>query len=88
MVFLSYRKTLCEYRNFTCLQGGPIVAGLQEAFGLQLLAQYFIHYLPSEPRLMDVLLVSVIGLTLTVLASLYPARRAARLVPTEILRHE
>ena len=66
----------------------PLVAALQKAFGLQLLAQYFIHYLPSEPRLADVLLVSVIGLTLTLLASLYPARRAARLVPTEILRHE
>ena len=66
----------------------PVVAALQKAFGLQLLAQYFVHYLPSEPRSTDVLLVSGIGLTLSLLASLYPARRAARLVPTEILRHE
>jgi lipoprotein-releasing system permease protein len=64
------------------------VAALQQAFGLQLLAQYFIHYLPSAPRLGDVAIVAAIALVLTLLASLYPAWRAARLSPTEILRHE
>ncbi len=64
------------------------VDALQRAFGLQLLAQYFIHYLPSAPRLGDVAVVASIALALTLLASLYPAWRAARLSPTEILRHE
>lgn len=65
-----------------------VVDAIQRTFGLQLLAQYFIHYLPSAPRLTDVVVVAVIALTLTLLASLYPAWRAARLSPTEILRHE
>lgn len=64
------------------------VAALQETFGVQLLSQYFVHYLPSEPRFADAVWVGGIGMLLTLVASVYPAWRAARARPTEILRHE
>jgi lipoprotein-releasing system permease protein len=49
---------------------------------------YFISTLPSELRLEDVVLVSVAALTLSFLATLYPAWRAAQTQPAEALRYE
>lgn len=61
---------------------------LQGRWHLHFLDQYFIHYLPSQLRWHDVLLVGGIALVLTMLASLYPAWRAARVLPAEVLRYE
>ena len=49
---------------------------------------YFISDLPSEVRAGDVLLVAGVALALGVLATLYPAWRAARTQPADALRHE
>ncbi len=49
---------------------------------------YFISTLPSELRLQDVLLVITAALTLSFLATLYPAWRAAQTQPAEALRYE
>jgi lipoprotein-releasing system permease protein len=49
---------------------------------------YFISELPSEIRSGDVILISVVALALAVLATLYPAWRAAKTQPAESLRHE
>lgn len=49
---------------------------------------YFINQLPSDVRLMDVLATVVISLSLSFVASLYPALRAAKLMPAEALRYE
>jgi lipoprotein-releasing system permease protein len=61
---------------------------LESEFGLNLMSQYFITYLPSELRLADVTLVAGTALTLCFLSTLYPAWRAAALKPAEVLRHE
>jgi lipoprotein-releasing system permease protein len=49
---------------------------------------YSISELPSQVQRADVILVASISLTLTLLATLYPSWRAARVNPAEALRYE
>ena len=49
---------------------------------------YFISYLPSQLQWQDVAIISAIGLTMSFLATLYPAWRASRIQPAEALRYE
>ena len=53
-----------------------------------LMQAYFIHYLPTELHGEDVLSIVLAALFLTVVATLYPAYRAARTQPAEALRFE
>ncbi len=57
-------------------------------FGLDLMSQYFIAYLPVDVRIEDLLQVAVAAFVLTLLATLYPAWRATRLLPSRVLAHE
>ena len=50
--------------------------------------QYFVNYLPIDIRFADVLSVIWVALLLSILASLYPALRAASFAPSAILAHE
>jgi lipoprotein-releasing system permease protein len=49
---------------------------------------YFISELPSDVRASDVLTVGLMAFGLSVLATLYPSRRAAKVQPAEALRYE
>ncbi len=68
----------------------PIVAFIQRVTGITLVDPrvYFIAELPSEIQGGDVALVAGVALALCVLATLYPAWRAAKTQPAEALRHE
>ena len=72
------------------LVAGDLVAGLETLFGIQFLSSdiYPVNYLPTEIRAIDVVLVSALALLLSLLATLYPAARAAGVRPAEILRYE
>ena len=72
------------------LNAGSIVHALEVAFGFELFdpAVYYISRIPSELRGADVALVSVTAFALTLLATIYPARRAAATEPAEALRYE
>ncbi|MDE2119592.1 MAG: lipoprotein-releasing ABC transporter permease subunit [Betaproteobacteria bacterium] len=68
----------------------PIVSFLQWVFHTQFLPSsvYLIHTMPSDPRLGDVLTITLIALGLSLLATLYPSWRASRLQPAAALRYE
>jgi lipoprotein-releasing system permease protein len=52
------------------------------------MSQYFISYLPVDVQLADLITVGVISTALTLLASVYPALQATRLLPSRILANE
>jgi lipoprotein-releasing system permease protein len=48
---------------------------------------YFLTHLPSLLDPLDVAITLLVSLSLSCLATIYPARRASKLNPTEILRY-
>ncbi len=56
--------------------------------GADLLAQYFVTYLPVELQAGDLLGITVTAFVLCVLSTLYPARRAVGLQPSRVLAYE
>ncbi|MFQ3211726.1 MAG: lipoprotein-releasing system permease protein [Oceanospirillaceae bacterium] len=67
-----------------------IVDWAEQVFGFKVLSAdvYFISYFPSQVNLEDVLLISISSFILCVMATLYPAWRASKVEPAEVLRHE
>ena len=65
----------------------PIIQGIEALLDKKLLSDgiYFVDFLPSELHWFDVVLVLVAALVLSFLASLYPASRAAKLQPAQVL---
>lgn len=69
----------------------PDLAGaLESVMGIRFLntTVYPIDYLPSDIRLSDVLSVAFAAMGMALTASLYPAWRASRLNPADVLRYE
>jgi lipoprotein-releasing system permease protein len=67
-----------------------LVAWVEHTFGIQFLSAdvYFISYLPSQLQWDDVTLITLSALTISFLATIYPAWRASRTQPAEALRYE
>jgi lipoprotein-releasing system permease protein len=61
---------------------------LQYAVGVSLFdpVVYFLTHLPSDVRLMDVIMVVLLAMTTCLLATIYPAYRASKLLPGDVLR--
>lgn len=67
-----------------------VVAGIEQLFGVHFLDPeiYYISVLPSDVHVSDVLRVGGGAFVMSVLATLYPAWRAAKTQPAEALRYE
>ena len=67
-----------------------IVAFFESALGVKLFdpSVYFISELPADLQWPDVAAVVAASLALSLIATLYPAWRAARIAPAEVLRYE
>ncbi|MEX4056521.1 lipoprotein-releasing ABC transporter permease subunit LolE [Haemophilus influenzae] len=63
------------------------IQGIEWTIGKKLLSGdvYFVDFLPSELHWLDVLMVLIAALALSLIASLYPASRAAKLQPAQVL---
>lgn len=61
---------------------------LDSSLGLDLMARYFISYLPTEPQIEETLRVAAVTIGLCLVATLYPAIRALALRPAEVLSNE
>lgn len=72
---------------FLALNLTALIQGLESLIGRKLLSDgiYFVDFLPSELHWQDVALVFISALILSLIASLYPASRAAKLQPAQIL---
>jgi lipoprotein-releasing system permease protein len=72
------------------INAGDITPVLERLFGFQIFDAdvYYITRIPSELRGTDVALVAGAALLLTLVATIYPARRAAATEPAEALRYE
>ncbi|KJR39727.1 lipoprotein transporter subunit LolE [Vibrio navarrensis] len=64
-----------------------LIKGLESLLGHQFLSGdiYFVDFLPTQLRYEDVLIVSVTAIVLSILATWYPALRAAKLQPAAVL---
>jgi lipoprotein-releasing system permease protein len=72
------------------LNVATIAPWLEHTFGFQIMDAdvYYITQIPSDLHLSDVVVIGTVAFALTVLATLYPARRAALTEPAEALRYE
>jgi lipoprotein-releasing system permease protein len=67
-----------------------VVPFIEQTFGIRFLAKdvYYISDLPSDLQWRDVGVIAAVSLLLTLIATLYPSFRAARVSPAEALRYE
>jgi lipoprotein-releasing system permease protein len=67
-----------------------VVPWLESTFGFQIMPGdvYYVTALPSEVQLFDVIAVPTAAFLLAVLATIYPARRAAAIAPASALRYD
>ena len=90
--FIGVFGTLCGILGgiVLALNVTAIVNLIQTVFHVQLLSSsvYFVNYLPSKIMLSDVSKVGIASLLLSLLATIYPAWRAAKMDPVEALRFE
>ncbi len=72
---------------FVALNLTPLIKGLETLIGHQFLSGdiYFVDFLPSQLHWPDVALVSITAIVLSLIATWYPASRAAKLNPAAVL---
>lgn len=89
-IFLLQGIVIGAAGTFTGLALGTVLGTLIDRYRLITLdpTVYFIDHLPVRLEMGDTLLMAVMGFAVAALATLYPARQAARLFPIEAIRDE
>jgi len=67
-----------------------VVPALEKVFSVHFLSKdvYYISDLPSDVQWPDVIVIGVVSLVISLLATIYPSWRASRVNPAEALRYE
>jgi lipoprotein-releasing system permease protein len=75
---------------FLARNADPIIKWLEHSLGVVIFDQsvYGMEHFPSVVNLTDVLSVVVVALTISLMATIYPAWRASRMDPAEALRYD
>ncbi|MEH6549702.1 MAG: lipoprotein-releasing ABC transporter permease subunit [Pseudomonadales bacterium] len=75
---------------FLALVATDAVAGIEHLLGYQFLKSdvYPVTYLPTDIRMGDIVAISMTAIGLSVLAALYPAWQATRILPADALRYD
>lgn len=75
---------------YLALHAPELVNGLETFFHVKLLSSdvYYVNYLPSKLQEADVVHICIAAVLMSLVATLYPAWRAARTQPAEALRYE
>ena len=103
-VLMSFGVSAAQVRRIFLFQGLLIsvigtVLGLIIGYGISWVgghyhfiqldpSVYSIDYLPFAPRMVDALIVAAVSLGVSLIATLYPSRSAAKVLPAEALRYE
>ena len=64
------------------------MAVFEAALGFSIVEGTYFDRIPTDPRLFDIVMIVLVTTLIGCLATLYPARRAARLAPAQILRYD
>lgn len=59
-----------------------------QLFQLELMDEYFVHYLPVQVQWGDVVIISGVSLLISLIATIYPAGKAANAKPVEALQYD
>ena len=67
-----------------------LAPALERFFGFEFMPAevYYLTSLPADLHVGDVTWIAIIALSMTALATVYPALRAASVAPAEVLRYE
>lgn len=103
-VLMSMGARRSQIRRIFIMQGAIIgfmgtVIGLILGYGLCYFAEryhwislpetiYAVSFVPFEPRLLDAVWIAAAAMTVSLLATIYPAHNATRITPVEVLRYE
>jgi lipoprotein-releasing system permease protein len=67
---------------------GDVVGWFDKVLGLGVMDEYFIQYLPVDIRFTDIALIAGSSFVVCLLATIYPASKAAKANPVEALQYE
>lgn len=96
MIFILHGMMVCVTGLVLGLILGLLLTALLESFyaslsgffGLNLMSEYFIRYLPVEVQAGDILMIAGVSLFICLFATVYPASRAAAANPVEVLAYD
>ncbi|WP_100641640.1 lipoprotein-releasing ABC transporter permease subunit [Alteromonas facilis] len=79
----------CLLGVITAINLSDWIGALERLVGIQLLSGdiYFVNFLPTELQWHDVVVTAVIASVLTIISTLYPASKAAKVSPASALSH-
>ena len=75
---------------FLAINAENIFPWLEKTFNFNIMPSdvFYISVLPSEVRVFDIVLISVISIFISVISTIYPSYRAASVLPIDSLRYE